>query len=96
MENEKERLHATVHGRVQGVGFRYFVQRKAGELGLTGWVRNRWDGSVEVVAEGDRHDLDQLASTLCRGPASAMVSEVKVKWGEAKGEFSSFGVKGTV
>ena len=55
-----ERLHGTVHGDVQGVGFRYFLMREAQRLGLRGWVRNRDDGTVEFVAEGSRDDLDRL------------------------------------
>ena len=58
-----ERLHATVFGRVQGVSFRFYTRDTADELGLTGWVANRYDGSVEVVAEGPRAALDQLLST---------------------------------
>ncbi|TMG57453.1 MAG: acylphosphatase, partial [Chloroflexi bacterium] len=57
---EVERLHAVVRGDVQGVGFRYYVQRKARQLGLPGWVRNNDDGSVELVAEGERDALEQL------------------------------------
>src|SRR2546421_8024107 len=63
-----ERLHAVVRGDVQGVGFRYFVQRKADQLGVRGWVRNNDDGTVEVVAEGERAALEQLASALEGGP----------------------------
>lgn len=89
-------LHAVVEGHVQGVGFRAFVTRRASGLGLTGWVRNRWDGSVEVVAEGERSNLDQLASALQRGPASARVTKVQTDWKEASGEFDQFSVKSTV
>src|SRR5512137_2270255 len=54
------RLHAVISGIVQGVNFRYYTTRQAQELGLTGWVANRWDGSVEVVAEGARSQLEDL------------------------------------
>lgn len=90
------RLHAIVEGHVQGVGFRAFVIRRASSLGLTGWVRNRWDGTVEVVAEGERPDLDQLASALQRGPASSRVTKVQTDWKETSGEFTRFSVKATV
>jgi acylphosphatase len=65
------RLHAFVEGIVQGVGFRYYVQDQAARLGLKGWVRNRWDGSVEVLAEGSRDNLDHLLNALYRGPRAA-------------------------
>lgn len=92
----KERLHARVLGRVQGVGFRYFVMSAAAELGLTGWVRNRRDGSVEVVAEGDLEVLRSLVGVLQRGSRSSSVSEVKTDLQPASGEFSSFFVRSTL
>jgi acylphosphatase len=92
---ETSRLHATVEGRVQGVGFRYYVQERAEVLELTGWVRNCWDGSVEVLAEGDREKLEKLLTALHRGPASAYVTEVKVNWQAATGEFPRFSVRMT-
>ena len=69
-------LHALVRGRVQGVGFRWFVRERARELGVRGWVRNRSDGSVEVEAEGDVASLEELRRTLAKGPAGAQVSGV--------------------
>ena len=69
-------LHALVRGRVQGVGFRWFVRERARELGVSGWVRNRSDGSVEVEAEGDVASLDELRRTLAKGPDGAHVSGV--------------------
>jgi len=89
------RLHAVVEGRVQGVGFRAFVQLNAGELGLTGWVRNRWDDSVEVMAEGSPEALDRLEAALRRGPRSAFVTAVKVERSPATGEFSGFSIRST-
>jgi acylphosphatase len=86
------RLHAVVEGRVQGVGFRYFVVQIADELKLVGWVRNLDEGEVEVIAEGTRSRLETLLKALRRGPHSAFVSNVKVEWGEARGEFRRFGV----
>ncbi|MGE5221361.1 MAG: acylphosphatase [Omnitrophica WOR_2 bacterium] len=94
-ESEPARLHAVVEGRVQGVGFRAFVFERAQMLGLTGWVRNRWDESVEVMAEGNRQDLEKLLASLRRGPRSAFVSNVETQWLSAGGEFSSFRVKPT-
>ncbi|HEX2646474.1 MAG TPA: acylphosphatase [Candidatus Dormibacteraeota bacterium] len=85
-----ERLHAIVCGDVQGVGFRYFVQRRAQQLGLTGWVRNKEDGTVEVVAEGGRPELDQLKRALLEGPRQARVDGVDERWSEASGGFDRF------
>jgi len=90
---EFERLRAIVRGRVQGVGFRYFTQREANALGLTGYVRNRWDGSVEVVAEGPRQALERLLARLRVGPRSAYVQGVSVEWQAPTGEFRFFNVR---
>ncbi|MBN2046856.1 MAG: acylphosphatase [Anaerolineaceae bacterium] len=95
MESTIERLHAWVDGRVQGVGFRFFVQKCAIELEITGWVRNLYDGRVEVVAEGTHLNLLKLLAQLHRGPGSAMVSDVDADWESASGEFTSFRVRYT-
>lgn len=95
METKTARLHAIVEGRVQGVGFRYFVLENALELGVAGWVRNRWDETVEVTAEGERAALEKLLEILHRGPRSAFVSAVQVEWQAARGEFVRFGITET-
>ncbi len=87
------RLQAIVHGRVQGVSFRYYTANRARELGLLGYVGNRGDGSVEVVAEGRRADLEQLLSFLRIGPRSAVVTDVRVDWTPPAGEFDRFEVR---
>jgi acylphosphatase len=87
------RLHAVVEGRVQGVGFRYFVLNKALELKITGWVRNTANGDVEVIAEGDREELDELLTALHKGPRSAFVTNIQEKWDTPNGEFHNFGVR---
>ena len=69
-------LHFLIRGRVQGVGFRWFVQREAGELELRGWVRNTEDGDVEVVATGEPADLDELRAGLRQGPRGSRVDRV--------------------
>ncbi|HSO26785.1 MAG TPA: acylphosphatase [Anaerolineales bacterium] len=92
---EKARLHATIEGRVQGVGFRHFVQTTANELKLSGWVRNRWEGTVEVVAEGERPQVEKLLAALRRGPRSAHVSNVDANWSAGADEFSDFRVRAT-
>jgi len=85
-----ERLHAVVRGDVQGVGFRYFVQRKAQQLGVRGWVRNNPDGTVELVAEGNRDDLEQLQRAAEEGPRMAHVERVDAQWSTATGNLPSF------
>jgi acylphosphatase len=90
------RLHATVTGRVQGVSFRYFVLDKADQLELSGWVRNRWNGSVELVAEGKRQNLEQLLLALRKGPPMATVDDVDFEWQTYTGEYSGFSVTTTI
>jgi acylphosphatase len=94
--SDQQRLHAKVYGRVQGVGFRYFVLNTATGLGLVGWARNRRDDSVEVVAEGDVEVLRELVRALQRGSKSSAVREVKANLQEASGEFSSFFIRPTL
>lgn len=89
----KARLHAYVSGRVQGVGFRFLAQHVARMLGLTGWVRNLYDGRVEVVAEGEREQLEQFLTELRKGPRLARIEKVEVFWEEYRGEFSEFSVE---
>jgi acylphosphatase len=67
-------LHAVVRGRVQGVGFRWFVRETAHRLGLAGWVRNLGDGSVEVAADGDDESIDAFRRALRQGPSGASVT----------------------
>ena len=69
-------VHFLIQGRVQGVGFRWFVHREASELELRGWVRNTEDGAVEVVAAGEAIDLDELRTSLHRGPRGARVDRI--------------------
>ena len=81
-----ERLEAVVTGRVQGVGFRRYVARWARRLALAGWVRNEPDGSVRLVAEGDRAALDRLTRLLWGGPPTADVEAVQGDRGPTEGE----------
>ena len=89
-----ERLHAVIRGDVQGVGFRYFVLRKAHQLGLRGWVRNNDDGTVELVAEGARQDLEQLKRAVGEGPRMARVDRVDTRWQSATGNLDRFDLAG--
>jgi len=87
-------LRAVVHGRVQGVSFRFYTVRRAAALGLTGYVRNLSDGwTVEVVAEGDRDSLTQLLEWLGEGPRGARVERVDVEWLDQVRGFEDFGVR---
>ncbi|MBS1249782.1 MAG: Acylphosphatase [Chloroflexi bacterium] len=95
-DDQMQRLHVTIKGYVQGVGFRYFVNRTAGGLGLSGWVRNRSQGTVEVVAEGKRSPLEKLLTALERGPIGSSVRSVHPRWQDATGEFARFRVRRTV
>ena len=88
-----DRLEAIVHGRVQGVGFRIFVVRRARRLGLVGWVANEPSGRVRSVAEGPREDLEALLGELRDGPPGAWVERVDASWAPATGAFSAFDVR---
>ena len=87
------RLHAIISGFVQRVGFRQFAILRARHLGLVGWVMNRTDGTVELVAEGERKDLEALIAHLKRGPTYAQVKQVRVEWRDPEGNFDSFDVR---
>jgi len=89
---EPERLHGVIKGDVQGVGFRFFLIRRAQALGLTGWVMNRDDGIVEFVAEGSRQDLEQLERAAHEGPRMARVTAVEINWSAATGNLSRFDI----
>jgi acylphosphatase len=91
---ESERLHVVIRGEVQGVGFRFFLLRRARSSELQGWVRNRDDGAVELVAEGRRTDLEQLLAAARRGPQLADVAAVDVEWGPAAGGLDAFALIG--
>ena len=90
--DETVQLHALVDGQVQGVGYRFFVKNAADALALTGWVRNKWDGRVEVLAEGPRDDLEHLLQKLRRGPSSAFVSDIQLDWNPASGAYTRFNI----
>lgn len=82
-----------VKGRVQGVGYRYYILRHAQELGLSGYVRNVPNGEVEIVAEGERDRIEQLIDYARRGPVFAHVQDVVVEWGPPTGQYSRFEVR---
>jgi len=80
IEEGMDQVHLKIVGRVQGVFFRANTQREASQLGLTGWVRNAADGSVEAVAQGDRKTLEGFVTWCERGPEFARVDRVDVRW----------------
>jgi acylphosphatase len=82
-----------VQGRVQGVFFRGQTRDRAASLGLAGWVRNRRDGAVEAVFEGDRERVESMVEWCRRGPSLAQVEDVDVTWEEPRGE-AEFSVRG--
>ena len=87
-----QRLSARVTGRVQGVYFRAFTRNQAQRLGLGGWVRNEYDGSVRLVAEGPRELLEQLLLAVRRGPSGARVDHASEEWSEATGDYDGFAI----
>jgi len=82
-----------IRGRVQGVYFRASTVREARRLGLTGWVKNRNDGAVEIVAEGEEDQVKDLLSWAQRGPSTARVDSVDTRWKSYTGEFASFAIE---
>jgi acylphosphatase len=86
-------MRAIVSGYVQGVGFRMWAQRRARALGLVGYARNLQDGSVEVVGDGSRAQLERYVATLRRGPESADVRSLQLRWETCAGEFDRFEIR---
>jgi len=85
-----KRVNIIVRGRVSGVFFRAATQREARRLGITGWVKNRGDGSVEIVAEGEEEAIKEIISWSHHGPSAARVDSVDARWRGYTGEFSDF------
>ena len=90
---EQKRLEARIYGQVQGVGFRFFARQAARRLNLQGYVRNRQDRSVEVVAEGEKRPLEQFLAELKQGPSAAHVERVETKWLPSRHTFLGFEVR---
>jgi len=85
--------HLVISGRVQGVGYRFYMQRKARELGAAGWVRNRSDGTVEAVVHGSPEQVDAVVAWARRGPPSAVVADVKIS--DGSGDYTGFEARQT-
>jgi len=86
----KVRAHVIITGKVQGVYFRAKAQEQAVALAVVGWIRNKSDGTVEGVFEGNRENVEKLIDWCRLGPPRAIVSGVQVKWEDYRGEFSKF------
>lgn len=93
--NYQKSVHILVEGRVQGVGFRYFVKQTAENFHLTGWVRNLQDDKVEILAQGEDHKLRTFISTVRLGSRSALVTNLVVKWIEIDVSFDHFSIAPT-
>jgi acylphosphatase len=92
-KSERARVHLIVSGRVQGVGFRFSAYDQAKDLALAGWVRNLAGGEVEIVAEGQRENLQMLAAWAHLGPSSAHVTQVREEWLDFTEEFAGFRIR---
>ena len=89
---EKVRARVIIEGRVQGVFFRHHTEEAALRLGVKGWVKNRRDGRVEAVFEGDQERVEQIIQWCHQGPSEAKVTKVHVNWEDYTGEFEGFSV----
>ena len=89
---EKVRARVIIEGTVQGVFFRHHTAQTARRLGVRGWIKNRREGSVEAVFEGDKDTVDQIVQWCHRGPSEARVTEVHLFWEDFLGEFEDFSV----
>jgi acylphosphatase len=87
------RIHVFVSGRVQGVAYRFFAERRAAEIQVTGWVRNLRDGRIEIVAEGQKVDLERFLEFLRQGPRMAKVDGLDLLWEDYRGEFKDFRIE---
>ncbi len=91
--SQQTRAHLIVSGRVQAVCFRMETQKAAARFGVCGWVRNKRDGSVETVVEGDETDVTSLINWCKTGPPISRVEKVDVSWQEYRGEFDDFSIR---
>ena len=83
-------VNMKITGKVQGVGFRYYVLRQAQELGIRGWVSNKPNGDVEALAQGDKEDLEQFIAKVKQGPSFSIVDDVILNWEDGQENYTSF------
>lgn len=88
-----KQLRLKIYGKVQGVGFRMNTKRKADKLGLTGWVQNKNDGTVEIVAQGEKEDLKKLKKWARIGPSLARVEKIDSNWQKIEQKFDDFSIR---
>jgi len=91
---EKIRVHVIISGRVQGVFFRMETSRAAERIGVSGWVRNNSDGTVEAEFEGEKQNVVSMLEWCRKGPPLAGVTNIETVWKAYEGEFSGFTIKG--
>lgn len=90
---DRVRAHAIISGKVQGVFFRMETQKTAEKEGVSGWVRNKQDGTVEAVFEGDKNSVDSVIEWCKQGPPGSRVDDVNIEWETYSGEFKDFNVR---
>ncbi len=90
----QKRVQIIIHGRVQGVFYRASAQREAKRLGITGWIKNRQDGTVEALVEGDETKVKEFLNWSQHGPTTARVEDIETRWRSYTGEFSAFKIVG--
>ncbi len=90
---EHKAVHIIVHGYVQGVGFRYYTKSNASRLGVVGWVRNKYDGTVEIWGEGTESRLKSFIQAVRRGPGHGHVDKLDIDWKKPQGNLSCFQVR---
>ena len=90
---DKKRVYILIEGRVQGIFFRLTACDMAISLGIKGWVRNRWDGKVELIAEGKESAINKMIKWCYEGPPGAMVTNVEIEMQPFKGEFNNFSIR---
>lgn len=90
---EKERISIICKGRVQGVGFRFMINRHANVLNLKGYVKNLGDGSVQIIAEGEKQDISKLIFYIKEGPGFSSIDDLQVERSHPSGEFSTFSIR---
>jgi acylphosphatase len=93
MGDELISAHLLISGMVQGVGYRWFVMRKANEYNLKGYVRNLYTDDVEVEVEGDKGSVSEFIKELRIGPRSAHITDIKIQWGNYQGKYKNFDIK---
>jgi len=88
-----EQFKALIHGRVQGVGYRFFTERWANDLGITGYAKNLYNGDVEVLAQGDKPRLEAYLAKLREGPRASRVTDIEIEWQPISEHYPNFDIR---